>query len=113
MAKGKNKNPKKKTGNLKKRGGTTPQRVKPSPGRKQSSPKSHPLTVVGVGASAGGLEAFKNLLRAIPENTGMAYVLVQHLHPKHESLLPEILSRSTKIPVRQIVDNVHIEPDHI
>src|SRR5687767_1285221 len=59
--------------------------------------------VVGVGASAGGLEAFQKLLRAIPEDSGMAFVLVQHLHPSHESLLPDILARVTKIPVLQIV----------
>ena len=46
--------------------------------------------VVGIGASAGGLDAFKRFLKAIPENSGMAYVLVQHLDPNHESLLPEI-----------------------
>ena len=46
--------------------------------------------VVGVGASAGGLEAFKQLLRAIPENSGLAYILVQHLDPFHESILAEI-----------------------
>jgi two-component system CheB/CheR fusion protein len=69
--------------------------------------------VVGIGASAGGLEAFKKLIKAIPENSGMAYILVQHLHPKHESLLPEILQRVTKIPVVEISDNLHVEPGHI
>ncbi len=69
--------------------------------------------VVGVGASAGGLDAFKQLLTAIPENSGMAYVLVQHLDPSHESMLPEILSRSTKIPVHEITDDIHLAPNHI
>ncbi|MEO6130240.1 MAG: chemotaxis protein CheB, partial [Saprospiraceae bacterium] len=49
--------------------------------------------IVGIGASAGGLEAFKRLLKVIPGDSGMAYVLVQHLDPTHESMLPEILSR--------------------
>ncbi len=55
--------------------------------------------IVGIGASAGGLDAFKLLVTAIPESSGMAYVLVQHLDPSHESILPEILQRVTKIPV--------------
>jgi two-component system CheB/CheR fusion protein len=69
--------------------------------------------VVGIGASAGGLEAFKKLIRAIPHNSGMAYILVQHLHPDHESSLPEILRRETNIPVEEIFDNVKVEPDKI
>ena len=69
--------------------------------------------VVGVGASAGGLEAFKKFIKAIPENSGMAYIIVQHLHPEHESALPEILQRATKIPVTEIRDNVHVDADHI
>ena len=69
--------------------------------------------VVGVGASAGGLEAFRKLLQAIPEKSGMAYVLVQHLAPTHESLLPELLQKVTAIPVLEIQDDVKIEPDHI
>jgi len=69
--------------------------------------------IVGVGASAGGLDAFSRLLRSIPEKSGMAYVLVQHLAPDHDSLLPEILSRETKIPVYEIVDDIHLQPDTI
>ena len=69
--------------------------------------------IVGVGASAGGLDAFKRLLAAIPEKSGMAYVLVQHLDPFHESVLPEILQRVTKIPVLEITDDIHLAPDHI
>ena len=69
--------------------------------------------IVGVGASAGGLDAFKRLLAAIPEDSGMAYVLVQHLDPSHESILPEILQRSTKIPVHEITEDIHLAPDHI
>lgn len=69
--------------------------------------------IVGIGASAGGLDAFKRLLTAIPESSGMAYVLVQHLNPSHESILPEILQRVTKIPVHEITDDIHLAPDHI
>ncbi|WP_298348571.1 chemotaxis protein CheB [Runella sp.] len=69
--------------------------------------------VVGIGASAGGLDAFKKLLKAIPENSGMAYVLVQHLDPNHESLLPELLQKVTKVPVLEITDDIKVKPDHI
>ena len=69
--------------------------------------------VVGVGASAGGLDAFKKLLKAIPEDSGMAYVLVQHLDPNHESMLPEILQKVTTIPVLEISDDIKVQPNHI
>lgn len=69
--------------------------------------------VVGIGASAGGLEAFKKLLKAIPAKSGMAYIIVQHLSPDHESFLPEILQRETKIPVHEISNNVEVKPDNI
>ena len=69
--------------------------------------------VVGIGASAGGLDAFKKLLKAIPENSGMAYVLVQHLDPTHESFLQDLLQKVTKIPVMEISDDIKVQPDHI
>ncbi|MEJ7587460.1 MAG: chemotaxis protein CheB [Ferruginibacter sp.] len=69
--------------------------------------------VVGIGASAGGLEAFQKFLKAIPLNSGMAYVLVQHLDPSHESMLPEILQKVTSIPLSEISDDVKVQPDHI
>ncbi len=69
--------------------------------------------VVGIGASAGGLDAFKKLLKAIPENSGMAYVLVQHLHPEHESFLADLLQKVTKVPVLEIADDIKVEPNHI
>ena len=74
---------------------------------------SNSFPVVGIGASAGGLDAFKKFITAIPAESGMAYVLVQHLHPGHESFLAEILQRITKIPVLEISDNVHVLPNHI
>jgi two-component system, chemotaxis family, CheB/CheR fusion protein len=77
---------------------------------------AHPpnlFPVVGIGASAGGLDAFKKLLKAIPEDSGMAFVLVQHLDPKHESMLPELLHKVTSIPVLEVTDNKQIEPNHI
>ncbi|CAN5364793.1 hypothetical protein BH09BAC3_BH09BAC3_10490 [soil metagenome] len=69
--------------------------------------------VVGIGASAGGLEAFKELISAIPVDSGMAYILVQHLDPRHQSILPELLQKITLIPVHEIKDNEHVEPNNI
>jgi two-component system, chemotaxis family, CheB/CheR fusion protein len=69
--------------------------------------------VVGIGASAGGLDAFKRLVKAIPENSGMAYILVQHLDPTHESILTDLLQKVTTIPVQEITDNIHVVADHI
>ncbi len=69
--------------------------------------------VVGIGASAGGLDAFKKLLKAIPEESGMAYVLVQHLDPNHESMLVELLQKVTTIPVLEISDDIKVQPNHI
>ncbi len=69
--------------------------------------------IVGIGASAGGLDAFREFLSAIDEDSGMAYVLVQHLDPTHNSVLPEILSRSTIIPVHEITNEIHLAPNNI
>ncbi|MEO6131819.1 MAG: chemotaxis protein CheB, partial [Saprospiraceae bacterium] len=88
---------------------TTPKKSKPN--TPAATVQNFPI--VGIGASAGGLEAFKRLLKVIPGDSGMAYVLVQHLDPTHESMLPEILSRVTKIPVYEITDDIHLAPDHI
>lgn len=69
--------------------------------------------IVGIGASAGGLEAFTQLLRALPTDTGMGFVLLQHLDPDHESALVQILSRATSLQVREIKDHVRVEPNHV
>lgn len=69
--------------------------------------------VVGIGASAGGLNAFKKLLQAIPEKSGMAYVIVQHLSPDYDSRLAEILAQSTVLPVHEIINNINLAPDNI
>ena len=71
------------------------------------------MTIVGIGASAGGLEAFSQLLRTLPAETGMAFVLVQHLDPRHESMLTQILSQRTKMPVNEVNDGLAVEPDHV
>ena len=68
--------------------------------------------VVGIGASAGGLEAVKSFLLGLPPKPGMAFVFVQHLSPEHTSILPEILQRFSPFPVQQITDNLHLEQNH-
>ncbi|MFN0082629.1 MAG: chemotaxis protein CheB [Ferruginibacter sp.] len=80
---------------------------------KTKIPSKNLFPVVGIGASAGGLDAFKKLIGAITENSGMAYILVQHLHPGHKSDLAEILQRHARIPVEEIKDNVVVEPNKI
>src|SRR5437899_12044736 len=68
-----------------------------------------PVSIVGIGASAGGLEAFQELLQALPEDTGMAFVLVQHLAPKHESILYDLLSKATKMPVIEVREGMAVQ----
>jgi two-component system CheB/CheR fusion protein len=77
-----------------------------------ATPRS-PLPVVGIGASAGGLEACTALLKALPVNPGMAFVLVQHLDPHHESILHKLLSKTTEMPVVQVEDGMVLEADHV
>jgi len=74
-------------------------------------PGSFPIA--GIGASAGGLEAFSALLAALPAHPGVAFVFVQHLDPKHQSLLPEILSRPTRMPVMEAQEGMRVHPDHV
>ena len=71
------------------------------------------MPVVGIGASAGGLEAFIEFLKALPPDTGMGFVLIQHLEPHYESQLAEILSRSTKMPVDRAKEGQRVEPNHV
>ncbi|BBD68162.1 signal transduction histidine hinase [Nostoc commune NIES-4072] len=69
--------------------------------------------IVGIAASAGGLEAFTQLLKYLLTDTGMAFVLIQHLDPNHKSLLSEILARTTQMPVTEVQDGVTIEPNKV
>src|SRR6187399_427331 len=75
------------------------------------APSSFPI--VGIGASAGGLEAFRRLLGALPKDTGMAYVLVQHLDPSHDSILAELLSEATQMEVSEVEGDVSVEPNRV
>src|SRR5437899_7999138 len=69
--------------------------------------------VVGIGASAGGLEAFTQLLRGLPPDINMALVLIQHLDPTYKSLLTELLSKTTKLPVAEVTDGMQVKPRNV
>ncbi|NCC29465.1 MAG: chemotaxis protein CheR, partial [Gammaproteobacteria bacterium] len=69
--------------------------------------------IVGIGASAGGLDAFRRLLHHLPAHTGMAFVLIQHLDPAHSSILADLLVGATRMPVREAADGEPVEPDHV
>jgi len=71
------------------------------------------VPVVGIGASAGGLEALDELLAAVPKRSGLAYVVIQHLDPTHVGMLPELLGRITRLPVVEAVAGMVAEPDHV
>jgi two-component system CheB/CheR fusion protein len=77
----------------------------------KSKGKPKPFPVVAIGASAGGLEAISRLLESLPSDLGMAYIVIQHLSPDHESILPELLEKRTRMKVLQVEDGMAIRPD--
>ncbi|MFA6135498.1 MAG: chemotaxis protein CheB [Phycisphaerae bacterium] len=96
-------------------------RTKP-PGSKEESAKTvskakptrqenFRFPIVGIGASAGGLEALDRFLGHVPEGSGMAFVIVQHLDPTHKALMPELLQRATHMQVHQVEDCTQVQPD--
>lgn len=72
-----------------------------------------PHCVVGIGASAGGLEALQQFLTFLPSNTGMAFVIIQHLAPNHKSMLVDILGKYNSMPITEIEDDMKVERNHI
>ncbi|MDQ2948001.1 MAG: PAS domain-containing protein, partial [Acidobacteriota bacterium] len=83
------------------------------PADAQSVIQQQLFPIVGVGASAGGLEAFTALLNNLPPDSGMAFVLIQHLDPKHASQLTELLSKTTKMAIREVDADMAVEPNHV
>jgi two-component system CheB/CheR fusion protein len=81
--------------------------VPPLPGPPPAFP------IIGLGASAGGLEALELFLKHVPEDSGMAIVIVQHLDPNHKGMLVELLQRTTRMPVRQVRDRQKVSPNSI
>jgi len=114
--------------NTRKRPATTKGKTSTRAGRPDAKPAAVPaewptdarggiseslFPVVGIGASAGGLEAIEQLLRSVPERSGMAFVVVQHLDPTYRGMLAELLQRNTPMPVVQAKDRMAVEPDHV
>ena len=94
-------------------GATTPRpRPRAAPQRAEL-PDTTGFPVVGIGASAGGLDAFQKFFDAMPPDSGMAFILIQHLEPKHPSMMVELLAGHTVMKVQHAVEGMKIEPDHI
>ncbi len=93
---------------MRKKVGTAPLPPNPRPSKTQSA-----FPIVGIGASAGGLEALELFLANLPEGSGMAFVIVQHLDPTHKGILVELLQRTTRIPVAQVRDRQKVAPDRV
>ncbi|WP_283743488.1 chemotaxis protein CheB [Sideroxydans sp. CL21] len=79
----------------------------------EAKPIDTGFNIVGIGASAGGLEAFEQFFRSTPPDSGMAFVLVSHLDPDHASLLTEILQRASTMPVVEAQDQMKVEPNYV
>ena len=89
-------------------------RSRPSlPARSTPFGAKNNFAIVGIGASAGGLDACRKFLTALPAATGMAFVLVQHLDPTHESMMVDLLAGNTPMPVLQAAEGMPIAPDHV
>jgi two-component system CheB/CheR fusion protein len=99
--------------------GTTSRRRSPRPAPPRRKPSAAPIPaadsvpIIGLGASAGGLEALEAFLQGVPEASGLAFVVVQHLDPTHEALLGELLQRKTRLPVVEVRDHTRVERDHV
>jgi two-component system CheB/CheR fusion protein len=78
-----------------------------------TNPPGGHFPIVGIGASAGGLEAFTQLLKNLPPDTGMGFVLVQHLDPAHTSALTQLLSKATSLPVHEVTGALPVERNHV
>ncbi len=84
----------------------------PAPPAAPATPQ-HPFPIIGIGASAGGLEAFEHFFANVPADCAMAFVLVPHLDPDHASILSDILQRSSALPVTEAVDGMKVSPGHV
>ncbi len=83
-------------------------RAKPS-----APPASDSFPIIGIGASAGGLEALEHFLSHVPKDSGMAFVIVQHLDPTRKGIMPELLQRATGMKVIQVRDRTTVQPDYV
>lgn len=102
-----------------KRRNTGKPRLAAASGKAQAAPSmpeagaAWPFAIAGIGASAGGLEALKQMLEALPADTGMAFVAILHLAPHQTSMLTHILSRETRMPVVEASEALEVKPDHL
>ena len=85
----------------------------PHQGANAKAPSGRSFPIVGLGASAGGLEALEQFFGHVPKDSGLGFVVVQHLDPTHKGILVELLQRSTAMPVLQIKDRMKVQPDHV
>lgn len=81
--------------------------------RRSNSQESSKLPIVGIGASAGGLEALQQFFANMPKDSNMAFIIIQHLDPDHVGILPELIQRTTKMIVSQVTDNLRIRQNHV
>jgi two-component system, chemotaxis family, CheB/CheR fusion protein len=109
--KAKSKAPKSSIGNAREK--TKAQRAHKTNAEKSHLSAADSLIVVGIGASAGGLEAFKHVLPGLPTDANMAFVIVQHLDPKHRSMMASLLDRHTSMDVLEIADGQKLEANHV
>ncbi|WP_235864878.1 chemotaxis protein CheB [Pseudothauera lacus] len=91
----------------------TATQASPDPGDLPHPSPGGCFPVVGIGASAGGLEALEQFLSGVPPDSGMAYVVIQHLDPTHKGMMPELLQRATPLPVMQAKNGLKLRADHV
>src|SRR5512139_4308501 len=91
-----------------------PSKVRAAPARKGMGPVTQSdFSVVGIGASAGGLEALEQFFGNVKERPGMAFIVVPHLDPSHHSLMTELLRRITTLDVTEAMEGLQVQPDHV
>ena len=101
-------------GSKKKKSSTTPAKLREKP-RSGSDPSrsKRPVYIVGMGGSAGALEAFEQFFTHMPADSGLAFVLVTHMDPAHKGMMPELLGRCTPMPVVQVEESMPVRPNHV
>ena len=99
--------------NMKKKNVSKPSSIKRKKKTTEVLSPNKSFYVVGIGASAGGLEALERFFENMPENSGMAFIVVSHLDPNHVSIMPELIQKSTKMTLFQAEDGMVVKPNHV
>jgi two-component system, chemotaxis family, CheB/CheR fusion protein len=97
---------------VKRKQGDAPRTIPPAP-QEAGERESALFPIVGIGASAGGFEAFSRMLETLPHDTGMAFVFVQHMEPEHKSMLPRLFSKITRMTVTEAQQGMVVESNHV